>query len=127
LTAQTTEFTEELRSVEKHPALASRAAVRPMHMWVFQGELDGISKKHTETTLCPPGDKRLQGTGWPHAAAVMHRGYRKDGDWDGEPEMIGYITAHEARFMAKVLTDFDGPQAIDGPLLGPSVTEVPSE
>jgi hypothetical protein len=130
LTAQTQEFTEELRKTEKHPALSSRPKERPVEMWVFTGKEPGFEPGNApavEIRICPPGSEEvLAFTRWTRPAAMIYRGHREHGAWSAPPEFIGYITTSEAKFMATVLESMEGPADPTNPAPGPSVTEVPS-
>ena len=123
MTAQPPEFTAELREA-RHPALQPRPVVRPLSMWISSGaQPEGAIQSRLEVRICPPGDSHLSETKWPHSAAVLYRSVWLGKEW-APNQFLGYLTASDARFLAKVLTDYEAYNASEAPQGGATVMEV---
>jgi hypothetical protein len=105
LTAQTPEFTEELRVIEDHPALSPKSKAEPIAMWFSRGAQPN-SEYHlcNEVRICPPGTEEVVSyTRWKRSAAMIYQGEMKAGKWAAPPKFMGYLTTDEVRYMANVM------------------------
>lgn len=116
--AQTKEFTEELRTIEKHPALLPPDLSKPKDMWVSSNKCwrGGKVVEYDDSLPCsefmvyPAGsDEGFFLTGIHAAVAVLRHGTRPTGrDMAADSKIVAVMTQGDAERLAKLLKERNG-------------------
>jgi hypothetical protein len=115
--SQDNEVTAQLRQQDKHPALLPKDMTKPVEMWVSSGKCWKEGKQipfddslpGSEATVYPANsDEGFFLTGYKSAVAVLRHGLMVNGEWVGEPQMVGVLRIVDVKRLLKLMEERNG-------------------